>query len=135
MPLRVDGAFDGPGLLTQFRNHNIDFGNIPGFLFQELVIYFDKPSTPPHSNGIPENTSLEQELLGQTVQFAGGTISQDVHDETVTHIIIGDDTSRVKDIRGILSRRRRVPRIVNEEWIRESWKAQTLIDEERFTVF
>jgi DNA ligase-4 len=98
MPTEVDMDFDSTNLLTQFRDHGVDFSDYPGWMFRRAVIYFD--NQPQHG----DNLDLEVHLLIQIVEFAGGRIVDDVEDRDVTHILVGEDRSRLKELRAIISR-------------------------------
>jgi hypothetical protein len=99
----VDLNFDSSNLLTQFHDHGVDFGDYPGWMFRRSVIYFDRP--PQQSNGSwSSSPNLDLSLLQQTVEFAGGQVVHDVEDTKVTHIIVGEDRSRLKELREIISR-------------------------------
>jgi DNA ligase-4 len=103
MPSVADMDFDSSQLLTQFHDHGIDFRDYPGWMFRRAVIYFDK--APEQSN---ESTSplsdLDLHLFIQIVTFAGGRIVNDVEDRDVTHIVVGEDRSRLKELRRTISR-------------------------------
>ncbi|KAK7730022.1 DNA ligase (ATP) [Botryosphaeria dothidea] len=88
-----------------------------------------------HSDDDPDSTRLY--IARQIVRFAGGEVVRKLDGEngTVTHVVVGSELSKdmLKEIREEISRRDGpVPRIVGVEWIEESWKEKTMLDEERF---
>jgi len=113
MPSEVDKTFDASKLLTQFHDHGVDFGDYPGWMFRRSVIYFDKPTNEPEG----PSSNLDVDLLIQTVEFAGGRIVDDVEDREVTHIVVGEDRSRLKELRGIISR-----------FVSHRWYSRTIYD-------
>jgi DNA ligase-4 len=103
MPSNSDSAFNGPKLLTQFHEHGVDFGDYPGWMFRRCVIYFDKPVH--HSSGLDGfSFDIDSAILSQIVEFAGGRIVDDVEDTEISHIVIGEDKSKLKGILEIISR-------------------------------
>ena len=113
----------------------------PGWIFRGLLIHFvsvNGDSLSLNGNKKKEDHDQEredpqrrQDAACTTVQFGGGSISDNLADEQLTHVVM-HEKSDVKQVRKILSIRNRLPRIVTPLWIEESWKAKTLLDEERF---
>jgi DNA ligase-4 len=103
MPGKVDLEFDSSKLLNQFHDHGVDFGDYPGWMFRRSVIYFDR-LTQQSNESWPSSSNLDLDFLQQTVEFAGGRTVNDVEDREVTHIVVGEDRSRLKELRGIISR-------------------------------
>lgn len=140
-------------LLAQFKEHNPDLAETPGWMFNGLVVFFDKEKTSKLLEGDdkPEEESgydLDTKLAGHIVHFAGGGLAGDLDDPTITHVVVlvGSDENRLREIRGRNSlsvfptsafsdtntafRKSRIPRLVTLDWICESWKEKTLLDEE-----
>ena len=76
-------------------------------------------------------SARESEAAKTTVTFAGAKIATEAEDESVTHIVVSPD-SDLKALRKMISMRTRIPRLVTTQWLSESWKERTLIDEERY---
>jgi DNA ligase-4 len=72
-----------------------------------------------------------QEVALWTLRFGGGLLSEELNNKRVTHVVV-HEKSKLKQIRETLATRSRLPRIVTRQWIEESWKERTLLDEERF---
>jgi DNA ligase-4 len=103
MSTQLDMGFDSSKLLTQFHDHGVDFGDYLGWMFRRAVTYF--AIAPKESYGsVSPSTSLDLHLLTQIVIFAGGRVVDDVEDKDVTHIVVGEDRSRLKELRNIISR-------------------------------
>lgn len=140
-------------LLAQFKEHNPDLADTPGWMFNGLVIYFDKKGqTIDQLEGDtkPEDETgydLDTKLAGHIVHFAGGRLATDLDDTEITHVVIGGDENRLREMRERNSlsvspitsdlycantslRKSRIPHLVTIDWIRDSWKEKTLLDEE-----
>jgi DNA ligase-4 len=93
-------------LLAQFKEHNPDLGETPGWMFHGLVVCFDKKEKTIdelNSDASIDDTytyDLDTKLAGQIVYFAGGRLVDDLDDANVTHIVVGEDRERLKEIRG-----------------------------------
>ncbi|KAF2758851.1 ATP-dependent DNA ligase [Pseudovirgaria hyperparasitica] len=116
----------------------IDMGGLPGCVFRGVVVYFDNGS----SDTVMEDEDvcstgkedkLSMFLATNIVRFGSGRTCGDLDDCNITHVVIGKDRSRLKDIRSQISHKTKVPRMVTTEWIQECWTEKTLLDEERFT--
>ena len=120
--------------LTEAIEHVESLGEeLAGWIFFGTKIYFDQPRTA-QVNGIGTDSNESSSaftLAATTATFAGATVTDDIHDLDITHIVV-DRHSDVKGLRQVISRRTRLPRIVTSKWIEDSWKEQTRLDEERF---
>ncbi|KAL4948821.1 ATP dependent DNA ligase domain-containing protein [Aspergillus filifer] len=104
----------------------------PGWLFKGLTIYF-----PDSKNGSASERSEAEpksQLARNTARFAGATVANSPKNSSITHVVVGSETpsSEISSLRAKLSKRKKLPHIVNVEWVEESWKERTLLDEERF---
>ncbi|KAL4785557.1 hypothetical protein BJX76DRAFT_355949 [Aspergillus varians] len=105
-----------------------------GWVFKGLTLYFfesedDSVVESPHPKQ-PDRTQLAR----NTARFAGASVSSSLKDPSITHVIVSPEApaSRVCALREELSTRKRLPHIVKVDWIEESWKERTVLDEERF---
>jgi DNA ligase-4 len=121
--------------LDELRDHDHDMSDVKGWLFRGLRIYSDFGI---RSNG--EKSSLDFggqdlriKLASNLARFAGAEPVEDLEDESITHVVIGADSPRLGLVRKEISARRRLPRVVTADWIEDSWKEGTLLDEERYT--
>jgi DNA ligase 4 len=114
--------------------------SIRGWMFRGLTVYFD-PVKESQLNGDDQNVGpgevekdiqRHEEAASWTLRFGGGLLSEELDDKRVTHVVV-HEKSKLKQIRGTLAVRTRLPRIVTRQWIEESWEERTLLDEERFT--
>lgn len=115
------------------RTFTDDQGGMLGWLFMGTKLFFDP--------AVGEAGLRAQNIVSLTARFAGATVSDDLDDKTITHVVVAParsghgkcGTDGIKLLRERLSQRRKIPRIVTGHWIEQSWKEKTLLDEERFT--
>jgi DNA ligase-4 len=125
--------------VEQLHDHGVDIEELPGFMFQGVMLYVDNPTAQGldqvngNSNAnVEADANLPLRLASQMVMFAGGRVAQSIDDPSITHVVVGSDAWRAKTIRHHVAQRPKIPRIVTPEWVSESWKEKTLLDEERF---
>jgi DNA ligase 4 len=125
---------DAAQFLDQLSDHDHKITEVKGWLFRGLRTYLDYGIKSNGEKSFLElgGQSLRIKLAGNLVKFAGAEIVDDLEDESITHIVISADNPRLGAVRKQVSSRRRLPRMVTSEWIEESWKAGTLLDEERY---
>lgn len=123
-------TFDKMLFLEQLEQHGKDVGSLRGFMFARCRVLFYL------ADGAKE---VARDKWERYVRYGCGSVSGDVDDESVTHVVVlGDDVMEVGDVgdklRSRLSSRRKMPRLVSEGWVEESWRERTLLDEERYAV-
>ncbi|KAL0639553.1 DNA ligase (ATP) [Maublancomyces gigas] len=122
MPSTSDRAFVAQFVSDLDHDGSSEFDGLPGWLFKNFVCYIDIPE--------PSASPLLAESL---FEFAGGKISKGLSSLEITHIVVSPgDLSRLRAIRESIQWRQKIPRVVTTDWVEESLKAQTLLDEERF---
>lgn len=119
-----------------------------GWLFRGLIFFFFSPER--YTNGkqsddaASDNTKVEdtrQTLACNIARFASANIVSSLKSNDLTHVIVNPETASSTDIvslRKSLARRsgKKVPHLVTCEWVEESWKNGTLLDEEsKFAFF
>ena len=110
---------------------------IPGWMFDGLTVFFDPVRTERaigHADHMPVDEEVAQRRLDAaswTIRFGGANVSDSLDDEKLTHVVVHAH-SDVKAIRKTLSAKQRLPRVVKVEWVEQSWKERTRLDEERF---
>ena len=107
---------------------------LPGWIFADTKIYFDQPATAQTSGiGADSHTpALNTAMAATTAAFAGAVIANEKTDLGITHIVV-DRNSDVTQLRQESSNRSKLPRIVTLDWVEESWKERTRLDEEKFS--
>ncbi|KAL8842164.1 MAG: hypothetical protein Q9176_002857 [Flavoplaca citrina] len=116
------------------RTHDIQ--NLPGWLFENRLIYFDTTAgtqwdNPDATKSTIDKSTAELMQAKRIVSFAGARISDRLQEDGITHVVVGRDRDRLSSIRHELSSTRPLPRIVTVAWIQDSWREKTLLDEER----
>lgn len=140
------GAAAGLLLLAQAEEHDGEMssllidaktgGDVKGWLFRGLRVWFVGPMAAAASRE-PE-AEMRMYVGAQVVRFAGGVVAEGLEEEGVTQVVVAPGTGgeRVREVRERVARRRglKVPRVVGVEWVEESWREGTVLDEERFQV-
>lgn len=103
------------------------FTDAPGWILRRTTLYFPQKDD--------KLASIEQAEI--TARFAGASVSPTLHDLNITHIVMDDrhfSRAELRKLRGVISERRRLPRLVAVKWINDSWNERTQLDEERYAV-
>ncbi|KAI9678570.1 MAG: DNA ligase (ATP) [Caeruleum heppii] len=110
MRVGADRRFSAVAFRNELQAHGVALGDIRGWVFSSLVIYFDKVSLA-QKNMLPDGqtsgASMEDdawEHAVRTARFAGGLVVEDLRDDSVTHVVVDTDHTRLKAIRKVLSR-------------------------------
>lgn len=124
-------------LLDQLQEHGVDLEDLPGCMFRNSIVYLDEKKAEEVNGETGESHAqllkdIPLRLAGQTLRFAGGKVVDSIDDDSVTHVITNAERESVKNIRQQIAQKAKIPRIVTPEWVSESWKEKTLLDEERF---
>jgi hypothetical protein len=107
MPSKRDNRLDIDELREQLHNDGQDLGELPGWMFSGSIAYLDLGSIA-ERNGLGvgekmgeevEGSDLRLKLAANTMRFAGGKTMDDLQDKRITHVVVGDDDSRMKGIR------------------------------------
>jgi DNA ligase-4 len=120
-------------LLDQLNGQVHDITELKGFMFRKTRIYLDFEGS---ENRDPPGTLMDDSLLPMklaenVIRFGAGTIVDSIEDEGLTHIVVVAESRKLGELRKKVSERRgRIPRIVKVDWVEESWKEGTLLDEE-----
>ncbi|KXT05457.1 hypothetical protein AC578_11096 [Pseudocercospora eumusae] len=117
MPAKLEDGYEPFEILTQFNAHSHELDTLAGFMFRGTKAYFEP--------------SISRETL-RLYEFAGGDLAKTLKEEDVTQVVVQQRSLNLADIRKAVSSRRKLPRIVTEDWIKESWIEETRLDEERF---
>ena len=118
-----NSSFSPAGFLSELEERGKGMGELRGSLFRGCVVYFAA------SEG-----DLETRIARMRVRFASGGVVDDLGEE-VTHVVIVDEERDVvRSLRGRISKRRKIPRVVGLAWVEDSWKEGTRLDEERYGV-
>lgn len=140
MPAKNELPLNQHETRKQMKEHDHGFGDLPGWLFEGLVFFLETGhQTLPHvknqEHGQKKLPALVSEMdeAHRLARFAGARIADRIEDDSITHVVVGKDTSRLASIRQALSRMSGpLPRTVTTAWVCDSWKEKTLLDEERY---
>jgi DNA ligase-4 len=111
----------------QERNNEDSIGDPTGSLFRNCLVRF-----------VDDFEDVDLKIARYQFRFAGGVVAEQDDDEGLTHFVITDKSkaqasSLRKKIAGL--NRKRLPRVVSVQWLMDSWKERTLLDEERYGDF
>lgn len=118
---------DAATFLAELVNRNHDLGETKLWLFKGLNVCVEE-------NSMVTEFSLEhiQRLkVINALRFAGACVESTISNRT-TQVVVPKGCSRLRSIRETISRQKRIPRIVREEWVLDCFKEMTLLDEERY---
>ncbi|KAF2718093.1 ATP-dependent DNA ligase [Polychaeton citri CBS 116435] len=100
---------------NQLIQRHESFAELPGWMLHGLKIYCDR--------GVGES-------IERLVRFSGGDIARSLDDGNITHVIAAHGTDVGALSAAVAEKRKRLPRIVSEEWVKSSFENQTRLDEE-----
>ena len=113
-----------------------------GWLFRGFTFYFvsrahqgNREEDAKPEAQIPRSDDQQLLLVSNTARFAGADISTSLRDPKVTHVILNPEAmspEEISSLRKFLATRteKRLPHLVSFDWIEESWRNRTLVDEE-----
>lgn len=120
---KLELGFDAEDFESQLGQQGHALGELSGRMFAGLTVYV-------HGT---EDDDTKLFLVGNVIRFGGGNLSSNLADDGITHVVAtGDDKARLGQLRKDISKKDRFPRIVLPDWVEESWKEGTLLDEERY---
>jgi DNA ligase-4 len=123
-----NSTFSPGAFLSELENRGKGLGETRGSVFRGCVAWF--------AGGDGEE-DVEYEIAKTRFRFGGGVVAESEDDENVTHVIVRSESpARVRSLRAAIARleRRKLPRMVRWDWVRESWDESTLLAEERYAV-
>lgn len=129
----MGGHFDAEEFLGQMNEHGRDLGleNMKGFMFKGLCMYVNGNERGVDLADLDEQ-GLRRLSMEDKLKFGLGSVVWDLEDRSITHIIVEGGIETVRDIREVISHRRKLPRIVSFKWVEDSWREGTLLDEEGY---
>lgn len=110
MPSMANSQFDALKLMAELKVHDRDSGLSICWMFKGLSIYIDRPqhaSTDTLNGEAPGPMAaldLRLHMASNTARFAGAQLAEDIKDENITHVAVGDNRSRLRGIRATMSR-------------------------------
>ncbi|RAL00896.1 DNA ligase (ATP) DNL4 [Aspergillus ibericus CBS 121593] len=137
---KVDSSRAPEARLRDVVQEKVDAGwELPcGWLFQNLTLFFPTRTEQGVDSEEPEpaGQGYRLPLARNKARFAGASVVDTATDSSITHVVVDSDppSSAIRSLRKTWSAQasQKIPHIVTVEWIEESWKQRTLLDEERF---
>ena len=118
-------------------------------MFEGRLIYVNRSITDDQTRLDQRDTMFRVKQACNIARFAGAQLTNELK-EGVTHIIVENDQDHSRTLRYTISRYasglnscmvtvclisidrfKRLPRLVTVNWVEQSWKEKTLLDEER----
>ena len=104
MPQRFDHAFESSYFKEELEQHGHGLGQLPGWIFQGMVICIDNEKTFSSLEQAPSPAfCLKYRQASNTAKFAGAETTTDMTNKDITHVLVGQDRSGIKALRKQLS--------------------------------
>lgn len=100
---KFENAFNPQEFRSELVEHNHDLGELPGWMFEGLLLYADWTGIPMHHR-LGDGLDLRTKQAMNTAKFAGAEIAHDLEDKGITHVIVGNEKAQLGNLRAILSR-------------------------------
>lgn len=126
MPKPNDWTFNADTLMKELQERGNGMGEMKAWIFRSLRVYVEDPEA------LQEDQNLELMLSQNILRFAGASVLNSIDDKDVTHLVFTRGSKNLADIRHKMVQRKKMPRLVSTEWVRESFDEGTLLDEERY---
>lgn len=149
MPDKHDDNFDPSAFKSELEDRGHNLGDLWGCMFEGRLIYVDYSDADDPTRVIQRDTVFRVKQACNIARFAGAQLTNELK-EGVTHILVGNDQDHSRTLRRTVSRYasgekssmvtgylisidrfKRLPRLVTVNWVEQSWKEKTLLDEER----
>ncbi|QBZ59634.1 hypothetical protein PoMZ_04596 [Pyricularia oryzae] len=122
-------SFDVDEFLDSLESAGCEMTGL-GFVFRRcIVLVAGVAGTPKHY----------LDILRNYIRFGGGTVVDNLQSQGLTHVVVAGDSNEgaaarelAAELRHRISLLRRPPRLVTRQWVDESWKEKTLLDEEAY---
>lgn len=132
MPTKYEHSFNASEFRTELGAREHELGELRGWIFEGCLIHVDRDQgTQGGGPMMQSHPGFKMKQMCNIARFAGAGIINDLDEEGVTHVLVGDDRSRIRTLREKTSHFKRLPRFVTLDWIEQSWREKTLLDEER----
>jgi DNA ligase-4 len=95
MPEFTENSLESSVIFTQLEERGLDLEQLPGVMFRRSVVYIDRS---------PGEDDMNLAFARQIVVFAGGRVLDDISDSDITQIVVGQDRSRLKQLRQTISK-------------------------------
>ena len=149
MPDKVDHDFEPSTFRSELEDRGHDLRDLWGCMFEGQLIYVDCFDADDSTRVNQRETVSRAKQACNIARFAGAQVTNELK-EGVTHILVGNNQDHSATLRRTVSRYasrgksytvmgylisigrfKRLPRLVTVNWVEQSWKEKTLLDEER----
>ncbi|ELR07087.1 hypothetical protein GMDG_08264 [Pseudogymnoascus destructans 20631-21] len=129
----LESGLETDRLLSQLQggHHDLGLRDMKGFMFSDFCAHIAGWQRSEEVADLSED-GLRCLLVEHKLRFGLASIKSDLEDTNITHIVVQEGLDRLKSIREKISHRRVVPRIITLEWVEDSWREGTLLDEDRY---
>jgi hypothetical protein len=86
---------DRSNFFSQLTERGFDLDELPGVMFRHATVYFDK---------LPDSDDMDLDFAQRIVRFASGQIVDNLKDSKITHVVAGNDLSRLQQLRQTISK-------------------------------
>ena len=149
MPNKLDHNFDPSAFRGELEHRGHNLGDLWGSMFEGRLIYVDQSDADDQTRVNQRDTDFRMKQACNIARFAGAQLTSELK-EGVTNILVGNGQDHSRTLRHTVSRYafgeksymitwclilidrfKRLPRLVTVDWVEQSWKEKTLLDEER----
>lgn len=102
MPTKYEHGFNASDFRSELGDHDHELGELPGWLFEDLLIYVDPQLASDAARSTQKHPSFRMNQACNTARFAGARMASDLR-EGVTHVLVGADRSWIKALRQTIS--------------------------------
>ena len=99
MPSKFKSNIDLEELRTQLDAKHQDLGELPGWMFWRMLLYIDPLAEHSWSPRQDQDTLLRMKLASNMARFAGARMTSELNDQDITHIVVGYDRVRWRELR------------------------------------
>ena len=104
MPNKFEASFSTEGLKSQLDEHHVGLGELPGWMFMGMLFYIDPLAKSSRQEQTTESGARLRMSLARTIaQFAGAKITIELENSDITHVVVGDDRERLRELRKAIS--------------------------------
>lgn len=103
MPSKFENNFSVEELRTQLDGKHQDLGELPGWMFWRMLLYVDLLAEHSRSPRQDQGILLRMKLASNMARFAGAGLTSDLNDQDITHIVVGSDRVRWRELRREIS--------------------------------
>lgn len=97
MPAKFEHSFSAKELKSQLEEHGTDLGELPGWMFEGLLLYTDQQLAKDASL-TDKGPDFRMKQACDTARFAGARLTNDL-EEDITHVLVGADRRTTRALR------------------------------------